>query len=109
MVDKQRVINLLTQMIQHRENDLAMDVSDGKATVETMEHFTNLIIAVTRYLHDIRYCSKSDCPCSPEMAIKRHYESIYGYLAANGPYALTPIPLGVIEDILKGDKDNESK
>src|SRR5690625_2055840 len=104
VVDKQEVFSLLSQMIQHRDNDLASGRGNCEVSEGTAKHFTELIIAVTRYLHDIRYCSKSDCPCSPESATKRHYEPIKEYLKEKGsPYALTPIPWKTIEKIIEGE------
>lgn len=102
MVAEKSVINLLDQLIRFRSNDLLMDIEANYATEETDEHLTNLIIGVTRYLHDIRYCSKPGCSCSPEHEIKRNYEQIKDYLQRT-KYALHPIPHWTIEKILEED------
>lgn len=92
--------NLLSQLIKFRENDLLMDIDSNHANDETEHHLTELIIGLTRYSNNIRYCSKLDCPCSPEHKIKQHYEPIKEYLQ-NTTYALHPIPWQKIEEIIK--------
>lgn len=101
----QKIVDLLNQLIKFRANDLQIDIENGRATEKTKHHITELIIELTSYLHDIRYCSKSDCLCSPEYKIKYHYESVRSYLQET-TYALHSIPWQKVEEILKGSKGN---
>ncbi len=94
------MVNLLSQLIKFRANDLVMDIESNHATEKTEHHITELIIGLTRYMPDIRYCSREDCSCSPEYKIKQHYEPIKEYLQKT-KYALHPIPCREIEEILK--------
>lgn len=98
-MDKDKITFLLSQLIQHRSNDLLMNLQDGDVTEADGEHFTELIMGITRYLHDIRYCSRSSCACSPEREIEHHYEYIKEYLLKTMG-ALYPIPWKTIEEIL---------
>lgn len=97
---KQKITSLLSQLIKFRENDLLMDIKYKHATEETEYHITELIIGITRYLNDIRYCSDPACPCSPERQIKQHYEPIKEYLQRT-KYALYPVYWKVVEEIIK--------
>lgn len=96
---KTKIVNLINQLIKYRANDLLMDIESEHATDKTEHHITELIIELTRYFLDARYCSKPNCPCSPESGIKHHYEPIKGYLQKTR-HALHPIPWWVIEEIL---------
>lgn len=101
MTDREDIINLLSQLIEHRENELAMDYGEGKISEKAVQHFTELIIAITKYVHDVRYCTNPDCPCSPESKIRMNYEPIKEYLKKKvAPYALTPNSLETIEKII---------
>lgn len=104
----EKIIGLLNQLIKYRSNDLLMDIEEEDVPKDVERHITNLIIGVTRYLHDIRYCSDSQCSCAPEHEIKYHYESIKDYLQRT-KYALHPIPHWVIDEILTGGLTNESR
>lgn len=94
-------VKLLSQLIKYRENDMMMDLDSGQATRKEHECLTNLIIAITKYNLDIRYCSKKECRCSPEYDIKRYYDVTKHLIRKTGT-ALHPIPWKQIEDIIKG-------
>lgn len=98
--ENQKIVFLISQLIQHRNNDLLIGIKNGEVNNETEQHYTNLILELTRYLHDIRYCSNPDCKCSPESGIKHHYEPIKDYLQRT-KYALYHIPWRTIEEIIK--------
>src|SRR5690606_10177224 len=92
---------LLQQLIGYLQNDLAYeDVHQGKIDVKKeREVFNSMIIAVTRDVNDIRYCSRSECPCSPESDIKRIYENNKDIFQKTR-MALYPIPWKSIENII---------
>lgn len=100
MVETSRITQLMQQLIFYKQNDLLADIDSGYVDEKAENHFTELILGVTRYLHDFRYCSKADCPCSPETQIKRGYEPIKEMLQTSSR-ALSPVPYKVIEDILE--------
>lgn len=98
-MEQSKIVECLGQLIMFKDNDLLMDLESEHATETTKNHITELIVGMTRYLHDIRYCSKTDCLCSPEHQIKYHYEPIKEYLKKTKS-ALHPIPWWTIEEVL---------
>lgn len=98
-MENKKIVFLISQLVKHRSNDLLIGLEDGQVTDEMEQHFTELILELTRYLHDIRYCSNPGCKCSPESGIKLHYESIKDYLQRTR-YALYHIPWETIEEII---------
>lgn len=98
MTDKEKETYLLEQLIKFWENDMLMDVEDGHCTSSDYKIMTELIIGLTRYINDIRYCSRANCPCSPEYQIKRKYDQIKHLLKGTNT-ALHPIPWKTLEKI----------
>ncbi|GEM_PF-5893043 len=102
--DKTEYVNLLRQLIGYYENDLvaATDATHySKFDVERAKQVTNsMIIEVTKFVNDIRYCSRVKCPCSPESGIKKIYDSNKD-IFKNTLTALYPIPYKTIEKIIK--------
>lgn len=92
-------IFLLGQLIKFRENDMVMDMESGYCTENEVRIMDNLIRSVTRYVNDIRYCSRKNCPCSPEYDIKIWYEKI-GHFLRKTNTALHHIPWKTIESII---------
>lgn len=99
MSEKDKQVHLLGQLIQFRSNDLLIDIEVDRISEREEYHLTELIMEITRYIHEIRYCSRSGCLCSPETGIKTHYEPIKDYLKRT-QYALHPIPWKTIEEII---------
>jgi|SRR5690625_528951 len=92
---------LLQQLIFHYQNDLANSDEEYVPNIEEVrDGFNSLIRSVTRYVNDLRYCSKVDCPCSPESDIKRTYPLLEEYIKKTET-ALYPIPYETIEKIIK--------
>lgn len=91
---------LLKQLIFFRQNDMMLDIELGQSTEEDKNNLTNLIIGVTRYVNNIRYCTSSSCGCSPESSIERNYE-LTKHIVQNTITALSPIPWKTIEKIIR--------
>lgn len=91
---------ILEQLIKHKENDLHDSLSRGLANGNTSYHLVELIISMSRYVNDIRYCSKVECSCSPEHDIRFHYNRIKEYIQSTKG-ALFPIPYRGIEKIIE--------
>lgn len=94
---------ILQGMIEIYENDFMCGYEgENKQALQLL--FLELILAVTRYVNDYRYCSKKDCPCCPESHIKaftkRYEKEIYEDLLG-GTYGLSEVPLSVMRDFLK--------
>lgn len=89
----------LEGLIKFRENDLVMDMQEGRVTDREVEHFTELVIAVTRLVNDIRYCRNKMCGCSPESSISYHFKKLEKYFSLRGPLNLTYIPLKEVKEI----------
>lgn len=106
--DDYRTEYLLEQLIKFRQNDMILDMDSGYRSEEGYENLTSLIISVTRYVNDIRYCSKADCSCSPESDIKFYYEKTKHFLQGTNT-ALHPIPWKTIEVIIKEVKHATSR
>lgn len=86
---------LLKQLIQYKENDFPLYES-----VDDIHTLNELIIAVARYVNEIRYCSRPDCSCSPESNIKKYYEPLEEYLEKTR-LALYTVPTDIIEEIIE--------
>lgn len=92
---------LLQQLIFYKENDLASDLGSGYRDEQDKDNLVGLILSLTRYIHDFRYCSRKNCPCSPEFGIKVYYDETKHFLQGTNT-ALTPVPWKTIEEILGG-------
>jgi hypothetical protein len=94
---------ILHGMTQIYENDF-MCGYEGEDKAELRIIFLELILAVTRYVNDYRYCSSSDCRCCPEWDIrslvKRHKKEIFENLLG-GSYGLSEVPLLTMRNFLK--------
>lgn len=99
-MDDKRVLH---GMIEIYENDF-MCGYEGEDKQALQLLFLELIVAVTRYVNDYRYCSKKDCSCSPEAHIKaftkKYEKEIYEKLLG-GAYGLSEVPLSKMREFLK--------
>lgn len=97
-------IRILQGMIEIYQNDFSCGYDDEDKE-EIRPIFTELIIETTRYVNNYRYCSKKDCPCSPERSIaslvKKNNEVIMKKFFG-GTCGLTEVPMRVIRDFLNG-------
>ena len=94
---------LLQGLIEIYENDFSSGY-EGEGKTELDRIFLKLIMYVSRLTNDIRYCSKKDCPCSPERHIRRillsKNDDIFNKLL-QGNHGLSEIPLPMIRKELK--------
>lgn len=60
---------LLRGLIEIYENDF-MCGYDGEDKEELRLEVLELIVNITKYLNDFRYCRRKSCSCSPESKIK---------------------------------------
>jgi len=93
---------ILNGMIEIYENDF-MCGYEGEDKKELQVIFLELILYVTRYVNDYRYCSKKDCPCCPESNIKammKRYNTEINEKLLGGVYGLSEVPLKVMRDFL---------
>lgn len=92
---------ILKAMIETYQNDFMCGYTDEDKE-ELRLIFLELIVEVTRYVNNYRYCNKTDCPCSPERSIavlvKRHEKEINKIFV--GGFGLSEVPLGVIRQFL---------
>ncbi|BAD65392.1 hypothetical protein ABC2858 [Shouchella clausii KSM-K16] len=74
--------------------------------------FLKLIVAVTRLEHDIRYCHRPECRCSPESNIKHliddYHDVIMGDLLS-GVCGLSEVPLPRLREFIKQFEFHEIK
>jgi hypothetical protein len=61
---------MLKGVIQTYQNDFDCGY-EGEDKEELRPIILELIVELSRYVNDIRYCSKVECPCSPESEIRR--------------------------------------
>jgi hypothetical protein len=92
---------ILKAMIETYQNDFMCGYT-GEDKEELRLIFLELIVEVTRYVNNYRYCNKTDCPCSPEKSIaflvKRHEKEINKIFA--GEFGLSEVPLSMIRQFL---------
>lgn len=62
-------VKLLKGVIETYQNDFDCGY-EGEDKEEIRPVILNLIVELSRYVNDINYCSKKECPCSPESGIK---------------------------------------
>jgi len=94
-------LKTLQTAIEVYENDFIHGYT-GNEDYEVKRHvFASLIVALTREVHDFRYCSKKECSCSPESEIKTLWEENKEFFSKMfGPYSLsTHSPLLVVDYI----------
>ncbi|WP_200415959.1 hypothetical protein [Virgibacillus salexigens] len=95
---------MLRGLIEVYENDF-MHGYEGERKEELRLVFLELIVAVTRYANNYRYCSNPECLCSPESHIRnmisRNRSDIYNELLG-GYLGLSEVPVFKIRDFLKG-------
>lgn len=103
---------ILKGLIEVYENDF-IGGYEGERKEELRLLFLELIVAVTRYANDYRYCSNPKCLCSPESHIQniisRNRSDIYNVLLG-GSHGLTEVPMFRIRYFLKqleGETTNE--
>ena len=65
---------ILQNLIEFYQNDL-MHGYHGDDKEELRIILLELIVAVTRYVNNFRYCSNQKCSCSPESHIRRIVQS----------------------------------
>jgi hypothetical protein len=104
---------ILKGMIEIYQNDF-MCGYEGEDKEELRLIFLELIVQVTRYVNNYRYCNKTDCSCSPEKSIEflveKHEEKINKIFS--GRFGLSEVPLGAIRKFLsefKSEKNLEMK
>lgn len=61
---------MLKGVIQTYQNDFDC-AYEGDDKEELRLIILELIVELSRYVNNIRYCSKVECPCSPESEIER--------------------------------------
>lgn len=75
--------NLLRYIIEVYGNDIQCGL-ERKERANVAPVISELIIALTRLLLNFRYCSRKECPCSPEYMIRhlvhKHKEIYEQYL-----------------------------
>src|SRR5699024_7586996 len=91
---------ILEQLIKHKENDLHDSLSRGLVNENTSYNLVELIISMSRYVNDIRYCTKVECSCSTEHDIRYHYNRIKEKIQSNKG-AICPISYKRIEKIIE--------
>jgi hypothetical protein len=100
---------ILKGMIETYQNDFMCGYK-GEDKEELRLIFLELIVEVTRYVNNYRYCSNKDCSCSPEQSIallvKRHEKEINKIFA--GGFGLSEVPLGVIRQFLNEFKTEQN-
>ncbi|WP_273125791.1 hypothetical protein [Bacillus weihaiensis] len=69
--------------------------------------FLELIVAVTRYVQDYRYCSNKKCSCGPEADIKRLATEEFLNKFFSSPYNLTEVSTKGMRDFLSQFKEKE--
>lgn len=93
----------LQGMIEIYQNDFSCGY-EGEDKEELRLVFLELILQMTRYVNDFRYCSRKDCPCSPEFNIKLLVEN-HGDVIFNkffySKFALTEVTVTGIIRFLK--------
>lgn len=99
-MEPKKVLHGMTQIY---ENDFMCGYEDeDKAELRVI--FLELLLAVTRYVNDYRYCSKKDCPCCPEShirsMIKRYDDEIFNKLLG-GYHGLSDVPLSIQRAFLR--------
>jgi hypothetical protein len=96
--------NILKGLIEIYQNDF-MYGYEGEDKEELRIIFLELIVEVTRYVNDYRYCNEKDCRCSPESGIKalleRYGKQINEKILGIG-YGLSEVPLYHIRKFLNG-------
>lgn len=93
---------LLGQLIKYKENDMKMDRESEYRTEEDEHYLNELIMNLIKYYHDIRYCTRRDCSCSPEKGVEFHYNKIKHWIKETNT-SLFPIPWKTIEEIIEGE------
>lgn len=73
MLDKKFAETLLKAIVYTYESEICVALVKENDYQEIRSAFADLIIILTRLVLDIRYCSKSTCPCSPETELKNHF------------------------------------
>lgn len=99
-MDAKRILHGMTEIY---ENDF-MCGYEGEDKKELRVIFLELILAVTRYVNDYRYCSKKDCPCCPESHIRsmaKHHEKEIFEKLLGGTYGLSEVPLSTMREFLR--------
>lgn len=94
---------ILHGLIEIYENDF-MCGYEGEDKKELRIIFLELIVAVTRYVNDYRYCSKKDCPCSPKSYIRwmlKNYDKEINEKLLGGTFGLSTVPLSAMRKFLK--------
>ncbi|WP_199425779.1 hypothetical protein [Thermaerobacillus caldiproteolyticus] len=89
---------ILKGMIETYQNDFMYGYT-GEDKEELRLIFLELIVEVTRYVNNYRYCSNKDCPCSPIALLVKRYEEKINKIFAGG-FGLSEVPLGVIRQFL---------
>ncbi|HEY8444693.1 MAG TPA: hypothetical protein VIK94_01040 [Bacilli bacterium] len=103
--------DVLRGLIEIYQNDFESGY-EGEDKNELRIVFLNLILEVTRYVNEFRYCPRVDCPCSPESAInhilKNHKEKLWNnpYILGNN-YPLTDVPITEIRRFLESFEKGE--
>lgn len=90
---------VLKGLIEIYQNDF-MCGYEGEDKEKLRLTFLELIVEVTRYANDFRYCSKKDCLCSPEKGIKRFAKDELIEKVLGGKYGLSDVPLSEIRKFL---------
>ncbi|WP_040985508.1 hypothetical protein [Oceanobacillus jeddahense] len=90
---KDKAEKTLEQLIKCYENDLqiidGLNEEQKEEIKRDREDMLQMIIKLTSWIHDIRYCSNKECKCSPESNIRIILER-NGELFKN-PYYLFPV------------------
>jgi len=101
---KDKAIEVLSQLIGCYENDMHADLIPNSLNHEQMmkieqdkEDMLQMIIKLTAWIHNIRYCSNKECICSPESNIRIILER-NGEIFKN-PYYLFPVQWKVLYEI----------
>lgn len=101
---RETAIKTLSQLIRCYENDMQIESIANSLNHEQIEKvkqdkedMLQMIIKLTSWIHDIRYCSNKNCRCSPESGIKYILER-NGKLFKN-PYYLFPVQWKVLYEI----------
>jgi hypothetical protein len=98
------VKQVLKGLIENYQNDFLCGY-EGDDKGELRIIFLELIVEVTRLANDYRYCSKKECPCSPEKSIETlvetHSDKIFNKLLG-GYMGLCEPPLSVQRNFFKG-------
>ncbi|PCK18159.1 hypothetical protein CEY02_19300 [Bacillus pumilus] len=101
---------ILEALIQIYQNDF-MSGYQGDDKDKLRIVFLELIVHTTRYINDFRYCSKENCPCSPEHDLKKWIDTYHEdiFLKMIGDYALSDFPSKKVKEFLLQFKTKENQ